>query len=222
MSVDVHALLDAIPAQAVYALTGFVILLESVGIPLPGEIMLVAASLFASGPHPRISIHGVAAAAIVGAAVGDSIGYLIGRRYGDRLFARLTRRFPRHVNDETIGYAKHSFHRHGVWAVFFGRFVALLRIFAGPLAGSLRMSYPRFLAANVCGAICWAGGTAYGVHVLGQVAERWMKNFSYVGLGVALILGVALSTFLRKRVGHNIEAYAEQRRAAGEPVNPTL
>ncbi|CAM3437192.1 DedA family protein [Dermacoccus barathri] len=219
--VDFSALLDAVPAQAVYALTGLIILVESIGIPLPGEIMLVAASLLASGPEPRISIHGVAAAAIVGAAVGDSIGYFVGRHFGDRLFGWLGERFPHHVNDETIGYAKHAFHRHGVWAVFFGRFVALLRIFAGPLAGSLRMSYPRFLLANVTGAFAWAGGLAYGVHFLGKVAEKWMHNFSFVGLIVALAFGVFVSTVMRKRISANVAAYAEAKRAAGEEINPT-
>ena len=76
---DFHAILDAIPAPAVYVLTGLIILLESVGIPLPGEIMLVTASLFASGPHPHVSIHLVALAAILGAVIGDSIGYYVGR-----------------------------------------------------------------------------------------------------------------------------------------------
>lgn len=218
--VDVHAILDSVPAPAVYLLTGLIILLESIGIPLPGEIMLVTAAIFASGPHPHVSIHGVAAAAILGAVIGDSIGYVVGRRYGERLFAWLGKRFPHHVNDETIGYSKHAFQTHGVWAVFFGRFVALLRIFAGPLAGSLNMRYPRFLAANVAGAVCWAGGTAYGVHFLGQVAEKWMKNFSYIGLVIAVAFGVLVSTVARKRISRNVEEYAARKREAGEEVNP--
>lgn len=217
---DAHALLDAIPAAAVYALTGLIILVESIGIPLPGEVMLVAASLFASGPDPRVSIHGVAIAAVLGATIGDSIGYFVGRHFGERMFAWLGARFPHHVNDETIGYAKHAFHRHGIWAVFFGRFVALLRIFAGPLAGSLHMSYARFLAGNVAGAVCWAGGTAYGVHFLGKVAEKWMHDFSFVGLAVALLFGVFVSTVARKRISRNVAAYAQAKREAGEEVNP--
>lgn len=210
------------PAPAVYGLTGLIILVESIGVPLPGEIMLVSASLFASGPHPHVSIHLVALCAILGAVIGDSIGYIVGRHYGDRLFVWLGSKFPHHVNDETIGYAKHAFHRHGMWAVFFGRFVALLRIFAGPLAGSLHMRYPRFLLANVLGAICWAGGTAYGVHFLGQVAEKWMKNFSYVGLIVAVLFGIALSTVLRTRISRNVEEHAAAKREAGEEANPDI
>lgn len=220
LRVDVHAVLDSIPTAAVYVLSGAVILVESIGIPFPGEIMLVGASLLASGPHPRVSIHLVALAATLGAVIGDSIGYYVGRRFGERLFGWLGQRFPHHVNDRTIGYAKHAFAKHGVWAVFFGRFVALLRIFAGPLAGSMRMTYPRFLAANVLGAAGWAAGTAYGVYLLGQVAEKWLKSFSYVGLAVALVVGLTISTVLRKRLTGRVEAWAAEREAAGEPLNP--
>ncbi len=65
-----------------------------------------------------------------------------------------------------------------MWAVFFGRFVALLRIFAGPLAGVLRMPYWKFLIANVLGGIVWAGGTTAVIYYVGVVAEVWLKRFS--------------------------------------------
>jgi hypothetical protein len=77
------------------------------------------------------------------------------------LFERLGRRFPKHFGPGHVALAKQLFTRWGVWAVFFGRFVALLRILAGPLAGALRMRYRYFLAANAAGAICWAGGKFY-------------------------------------------------------------
>ena len=70
-----------------------------------------------------------------------------------------------------MALAERVFTRHGVWAVFFGRFIALLRIFAGPLAGSLRMPYVRFLAANASGGIVWAAGITYLIWFLGLAAE---------------------------------------------------
>ena len=149
----------------------------------------------------------------IGAVVGDSIGYGIGRLYGERMFAVLGRRFPDHVNDDVLAYARHVFSRYGMVAVFFGRFVALLRIFAGPLSGSLHMHYPRFLTANVAGAIAWAAGTTYLVYYLGTAAESWLKGFSFVGLAVAITFGLAVSTVLRHRLQHNVEAYAARRRA---------
>jgi membrane protein DedA with SNARE-associated domain len=86
-----------------------------------------------------------------------------------------------------------------MWAVFFGRFVALLRIFAGPLAGALHMRYPRFLVANVSGAIAWAGGTTAAVYYLGIVAEQWLSRFSWIGLALAVVIGLAVALVVRRR-----------------------
>jgi membrane protein DedA with SNARE-associated domain len=92
-----------------------------------------------------------------------------------------------------------------VFAVFFGRFIALLRIFAGPLAGALRMHYRRFLAANVLGGICWAGGTTFAVYLLGIVAERWLQRFSWIGLAAAVVAGLTIGWVVRRRTARLIE-----------------
>jgi membrane protein DedA with SNARE-associated domain len=86
-----------------------------------------------------------------------------------------------------------------VWAVFFGRFIALLRILAGPLAGALRMRYRYFLGANAAGAVCWAGGTTAVVYFLGLAAERWLSRFSWVALVLAVIVGIGVTMLLRER-----------------------
>jgi membrane protein DedA with SNARE-associated domain len=203
-----------VPVAAVYLITAVVVGVESLGIPLPGEVILVAAAVMSSRHELAVSPHGVAAFAVLGACVGDGIGYLVGRRYGTRLFGKLGQWFPHHVNDDLIGYAEHVFARYGTGAVFLGRFVALLRIFAGPLAGSLRMPPAKFFVANVAGAICWAGGTVYLVYYLGTAAEKWLKNFSYVGLGVALVFALLVSTVLRRTLNRNVAAFAAQRRAS--------
>ena len=83
--------------------------------------------------------------------------------------------------------------------MFFGRFVALLRIFAGPLAGALKMKYPRFLAANATGALVWAGGTTAVVYYAGLAAERWLARFSWVALVVGVLVGVGMTLLLRER-----------------------
>lgn len=77
--------LTTIPPVAVYLVTGLVVGVESLGVPVPGETVLVAAAFLSSRPEVAISPHGVAVAAVLGAAVGDSIGYAIGRRHGARL-----------------------------------------------------------------------------------------------------------------------------------------
>lgn len=196
---NVDALLQTIPPVAVYLVVGLVIGLESLGIPLPGEIALVSAALLASRHTLDISPVAVGAAATVGAIVGDTIGYSIGHRYGLGLFERLGRRFPKHFGPGHVALAKQLFARWGGWAVFFGRFVALLRILAGPLAGALKMPYPRFLVANASGAVLWAGGTTAVVYYLGLAAERWLARFSWVALVVAVLVGVAGTLLLRER-----------------------
>lgn len=198
---DVESFLQSIPPLAVYLVVGVVIGLESLGIPLPGEITLVSAALLATRGSLDISPVLVGAAATTGAIVGDSIGYSIGRRFGMGLFERLGRRFPGHFGPGHVALAKQLFARWGVWAVFFGRFIAFLRILAGPLAGALRMRYPKFLAANATGAVAWAGGTTAMVYFLGLAAERWLARFSWVALVVMVIAGIAMTRLFKERTG---------------------
>jgi membrane protein DedA with SNARE-associated domain len=197
--VTVESFLESIPPLAVYLTVGVIIGVESLGIPLPGEIALVSAALLATQDNLDISPVWVGMAAITGAIIGDSIGYSIGRRYGMSLFERLGRRFPKHFGPGHVALAKQLFTRWGVWAVFFGRFMALLRILAGPLAGALRMRYRFFLAANATGAICWAGGTTAVVYFLGLAAEKWLSRFSWVALVFAIIIGIAMTLVLKDR-----------------------
>lgn len=197
--VNVESFLVAIPPLAVYLTVGLIIGLESLGIPLPGEIALVSAAVLASRHTLDISPVWVGVAAITGAIIGDTIGYTIGRRYGMSLFERLGKRFPKHFGPGHVALAKQLFTKWGVWAVFFGRFMALLRILAGPLAGALRMRYGHFLTANASGAICWAGGTTAVVYYLGLAAEKWLSRFSWVALVIAVIIGVAMTLILKER-----------------------
>jgi len=215
--VSVDALLIGVSPVVVYVLVALVIGLESMGIPLPGEVILVSAALLASRQDLDLSPVWVAVAASAGAIVGDSIGYLAGRHWGEQMFEVLGRRFPRHAGPHRLAYAEHFFTRYGVWAVFFGRFVALLRIFAGPMAGALRMPYPRFLAANALGGLVWAGGTTAAVYTLGTRAEHWLKGSSWVGLAVAVVAGIAVSTVFRRRLVRAVARHASQQVSPERP-----
>ncbi|MDK1474524.1 DedA family protein [Streptomyces sp. 549] len=194
---DIQGWLETIPPVAVYSLVTVIILVEMLGVPLPGEIILVSAALLASQGY--VDPVWVAACAIFGACVGDSLGYLIGRRGGRPLFGWLGQKFPRHFSPDNVALAERSFERWGAWAVFFGRFVALLRIFAGPLAGVLRMPYWKFAAADIPGGILWAGGTTAVVYYAGKVAEEWLKRFSWIGLVLALLAGVCSFAIIKRR-----------------------
>jgi membrane protein DedA with SNARE-associated domain len=202
--VNVDAMLQTIPPLAVYLVVGAVIGLESLGIPLPGEIALVSAALLASRHTLDINPVGVGAAATMGAIIGDTIGYSIGRRFGMSLFERLGNRFPKHFGPGHVALAKRLFARWGVWAVFIGRFIALLRILAGPLAGALKMRYPHFLAANASGGLLWAGGTTAVVYYAGLAAERWLSRFSWIALVVAVLIGIGMTLLLRERTSRLI------------------
>ncbi|WP_405852155.1 DedA family protein [Streptomyces sp. NBC_00090] len=204
--------LETIPAVAIYALVGVVIGLESLGIPLPGEIVLVSSALLAS-QHGDINPYVLGACATAGAIIGDSIGYAIGRRGGRPLLAWLGKKFPKHFSEANIALAERSFQKWGMWAVFFGRFIALLRIFAGPLAGVLHMPYWKFLIANVFGGILWAGGTTAVIYSVGIVAEAWLKRFSWLGLVLAVLIGVASMLIIKNRA----KKAAAERPATAEP-----
>jgi len=195
----VSHLLQSIPPEAVYLIVGLMIMVESLGIPVPGEIALVTAAVLATQHKMALSPAWIAASASAGAVAGDSIGFLIGHRAGSPLFDWLGRKFPRHFGPGHVALAERVFTRHGVWAVFFGRFIALLRIFAGPLAGSLRMPYGRFLAANASGGIIWATGITYLIWFLGVAAEKWMSRLSWLGLVAAVLVGLVITLLIRRK-----------------------
>ncbi|MFC9318626.1 MULTISPECIES: DedA family protein [Streptomyces] len=200
--------LETVPPLAIYLLVGLVIGLESLGIPLPGEIILVSSALLAS-QHGDINPFVLGACATAGAIIGDSIGYAIGRKGGRPLLAWLGAKFPKHFSEGHIATAERSFQKWGMWAVFFGRFVALLRIFAGPLAGVLRMPYWKFLTANVLGGIVWAGGTTAVIYYVGVVAESWLKRFSWLGLVAAVVIGLASFLIVKRKAAKAQTAHPE-------------
>jgi membrane protein DedA with SNARE-associated domain len=185
-------------AIVAYLVVGLVIGVESMGVPLPGETTLVAAALLASQHHLKIEFVILAAAA--GAIIGDSIGYFVGRKAGRQLFDRLGRRFH-HFSPDRIVRAEKYFHKYGVWTVFFGRFVALLRIFAGPMAGMLRMHYPRFLAANAAGGIAWSATIGIVAYKVGDNADKIFGRVSLWALVAIAAVAVVLYAVhkIRKR-----------------------
>lgn len=190
--------LHAVPPLLVYLVVGVVVGVESTGVPLPGEVVLVAAALMASH-HDGVSPVWVGVAASAGAIIGDSAGYALGKRYGQRIFGWAGEKFPGHFSEDKVGRARALFEKYGAWAVFFGRFVALLRILSGPLAATMGMHYGKFLLANAAGGIAWAGGTTAAVYFLGEAAEHYLAEFSWIALVVVMLAVVAFSVRARLR-----------------------
>src|ERR1700724_2024650 len=149
--------LDSLLASYGYLAVFIFVGVESIGVPVPGETMLVTAAIYA-GTTGRLSIVGVIIASSAGAIVGDNIGYVIGRTGGYRLLKRYGRYIRLEENRLRLG--QYLFHKHGSKVVFFGRFVSVLRLFSRFLAGVDRMHWRRFLIFNAAGGVILA--TLYG------------------------------------------------------------
>jgi membrane protein DedA with SNARE-associated domain len=150
------------------------VLIESSGIPFPGETMLLLASFYAAVDH-HLQIPIVIACAALGAILGDNIGYFVGRTGGRALVLRYGRYI--FLKPEHLEWAERFFAKHGDKTVFFGRFIAILRAWAAFLAGVNHMPWRKFLIYNAAGGIIWA--IVYGT--LGFLAGRiFHDNFSQV------------------------------------------
>ncbi len=136
-----NTLIDFIVSYGYWAVF-IIVMLESAGIPLPGETVLVAASIYAATTD-QLEIGFIVLAAAAGAAIGDSIGYWIGRKFGFRILLR----FGPYVGlgESRLKLGQYLFQKYGGGIVFFGRFVATLRMFAALLAGVNHFSWSRFL-----------------------------------------------------------------------------
>lgn len=193
-----------IAAWGLWALMALV-MLESIGLPVPGETALVTAALYA-GATRNLDIASVIATAAGAAIVGDNIGYLVGRRLGLPLALRFGPRIG--LDEPRLKLGRYLFHRHGGTIVFLGRFVALLRTLAAVLAGINAMPWPRFLVANAAGAVGWAvlvggGGWLFG-HEL-AAASRPLR----IALVVVAVVGIAVCLLLARRHEQRLIARAE-------------
>jgi membrane protein DedA with SNARE-associated domain len=192
------------------------IALECVGIPVPGETILVAAAIYAGTTH-HLSIAAVIGAAIAGAIVGNVIAFSIGRAYGYRLLRRYGRYI--HLDETRIKIGEYLFLRHGGKVVFFARFVPVLRSVAALLAGANRMSWRSFMVANVTGAVVWVGIDCIGAYLLG---EELTKLAAPVGIALVAIVVAIIVAGARFIARHEKELAVEAERALsgrGETAN---
>jgi len=193
-----------------YGVIGVTIMLESMGIPLPAETLLISAALYCAATH-KMNITWVATAAIIGAIMGDNFGYLIGRWLGYPLLERKGGRVG--LTAGRLQAGRFLFRRYGGIIVCLGRFVAILRVFVALLAGANRMPWPRFIVYNALGGICWAGGYAYAAYYLGHRITRISgpAGMTLAACGAVVALGGVL--FLRRherRLTAEVEAAARR------------
>ena len=143
-----HRLLENYGYAAVFLFVG----IESLGIPFPGETMVIVAAVYAGATH-HLTVWLIWLTAAAGAIVGDNIGFGVGHWGGYRLVRRYGRRVR--LDEAKLKVGRLIFDRQGGRVVFFGRFVSILRTYAAFLAGTMRMRYPRFLFFNATGGIVW-------------------------------------------------------------------
>lgn len=189
------AALVNIPSHLGYLTVGLLVGGESMGIPLPGETALITASVLAQDGSLRIEA--VILVAAVAAIVGDNFGYLIGRRAGRRLMERPGRYQERRL--EALRRGEAFFERHGAKAVFLGRWVAALRIWAAWLAGMTEMRWPTFLLWNALGGMAWALCFGLVGYFLGEAATHLIARAGVVVAAAVGLAGVVALLFVWRR-----------------------
>jgi membrane protein DedA with SNARE-associated domain len=198
---NVNELLHHYGYVAVFVLVGA----ESLGVPLPGETILIAAGVYAGATH-KLNPWVIFVVAAAAAVIGDNIGYWIGDKGGYRLL----RRYGPYVRADAtkIKVGKLIFDRHGGKVVFFGRFVSLLRTYSAFLAGTLKMPWRRFLPYNAAGGIVWAAIYTFVPYAIGSAIEKVSHGLD-IAFGAVGVVVVAGSLILIRRKAGQLESAAE-------------
>jgi membrane protein DedA with SNARE-associated domain len=188
--------------------------LECVGLPFPGETVLIAASVIAGTKHD-LNIVSVILTAGGASVIGRMIGYVIGREFGYWLLLRYGGYLW--ITESRIKLGQYLFLRHGGKIIILAQFLPVLRSIAGILAGANHMPWPRFMLTNIIGAFLWA--TLYGVVVysLGREVERFSGWMALVFAIVLLLLIVGAAAFLKR---NEAQLITEAEEALPGPLKP--
>lgn len=143
-----QSLIDALD----YPLAGLGILVESAGLPLPGEVVLLASAAWGAAHH--LSLPGIVLGGFAGALLGADLGYLVGYRGGRPFLERFGR--VMRIDPTAMARSEMFFARYGDWAILVGRFVLGLRAWGSFLAGMARMPFWRFQLFSAAGSLLWA------------------------------------------------------------------
>jgi len=200
--VSITHLLDTYGYWAVFALVA----LESLGIPVPGETIVIAAGVYA-GTSGHLSVWIIFAVAAGAAIIGDNIGFCIGTGGGFRLLRRYGRKL--HIDEKKMKIGRYIFDRHGGKVVFFGRFVSVLRTYAAFLAGTNKMRWRSFVAYNAAGGVLWAAIYTFASYEVGGAFKRVSLPVD-IALGVVAAIAVAIGFVLIRRRADQLSADADK------------
>lgn len=189
-----------------------VIALESAGVPLPGETILISSAVYA-GSTGNMNIGLIVAAAAAAAILGDNLGYWVGRRWGMPLLMRYGHLIA--LDHGRMKLGQYLFREHGGKIVFFGRFTAMLRAYAAVLAGVNRLDARRFMLFNGLGGVVWASIMGFGSYVCGRQIEHIAGPVGLALLALVIFGGLALWLFVRR---HETRLLAEAEIAIPGPL----
>jgi membrane protein DedA with SNARE-associated domain len=200
-----HLLGSLEPFVRAYGVSAVLVILtlESVGVPLPGESLLVFASLLAA--RGEMSFPALLLFAWIGGVVGDNVGYMIGRMFGRILILRYGQKIG--LGTERLGKIEAVFARYGPATVGIARFFPLLRQLNGVVAGTLKMNWWTFLSFNALGCALWVVGWGLAGSYFGTHVSKITALIHHFGFPGAILLVAALSValayrFRRSRAGH--------------------
>lgn len=210
-----------------YGVVGLVICLEAMGLPLPGESLLIGTAIYAATTH-KIAIEWTVISAAIGAIMGDNFGYLIGMRLGRPALEKYGPKIYLTVERQKLG--QYLFHKYGGIVVFVARFVAFMRTFAALLAGANRMPWGRFLVWNALGGITWTHLYGITAYMLGDQAHKLAGPFGLAIGTIAVIVAIVVIRFLKRNERRLIATATEEmenheqavaaRKAGRKPSKP--
>ena len=178
---------------AVFLMVG----IESIGVPVPGETMLIVAALYAGSTH-KLSIVLIVLAAAAGAIVGDNIGYSVGRHGGWPLLKRHGHRVG--IDERRLKLGRYLFLTHGGKVVFFGRFISILRTYAAALAGANHMPFRRFFSFNASGGLIWAAVYGLGYYFAAHLLKQLDTPVTVALIVIAALAVVGFLAFIRRNI----------------------
>ena len=191
MAEQIFELVRTYVVQYGYIAVIVALLLENAGLPVPGETVLLLASFLAFSEH-RLYLPYIIVVAVCAATIGDNLGYWVGHHGGRPLLERY-RKFFR-IREETIIRGEELFARHGAVTIFFARFVAGMRVIAGPLAGVLRMNWRKFLIFNFLGALLWVTVISCVGYFFGK---HWEQLIDFVDdMNIVIIVAIVVAALL--------------------------
>ena len=196
-----------------YLAVAGLVLVEDFGIPVPGETILIAASLYAGAG--RLNVVAVGVIAWVCAVLGDNIGFLIGH-FGGR---RLALKYGKYVflTAGRLDKAENFFEHHGGKIIVAARFIEGLRQANGIVAGITGMHWKRFIPFNALGAALWVGLWVSLGYLAGNHITTIYEQITRYSLYVLIVLAVAVAALIGWRVRHHLRQRRARAEADGKP-----